>query len=72
MNQKHLIEKVLSKMSSACYTVGSMYHFNSMTRLKMIYFAYFHSVMEYGIIQGLSGKYLSIFNISRTGHLALM
>jgi len=43
-----------------------------MTMLKMIYFAYFHSVMEYGVIQGLSGKYPFIFNISRTGRVALM
>jgi len=38
----------------------------------MIYFAYFHSVMEYDIIQGLSRKYPPIFNISRTGLVALM
>jgi hypothetical protein len=37
-------------MSSACYAVRSMYHFSSLTMLKMIYFAYLHSVMEYGII----------------------
>jgi hypothetical protein len=37
-------------MSSACYTVRSMYHFSSLNTLKMVYFAYFHSIMKRGII----------------------
>jgi hypothetical protein len=47
---KNYIVKLLPKMSSACYTIRSMYHFSSLTMVKMIYFAYFHSIMEYGII----------------------
>jgi hypothetical protein len=41
VNQKHHIEKILPKMSSACYAVRSTYHFSSVTMLKMIYFADF-------------------------------
>jgi hypothetical protein len=50
MNWKNHILKILPKMSRACYAVRSMYHFSSLTTLTMVYFAYFHSAMEYGII----------------------
>jgi hypothetical protein len=40
---------ILPQMSSACNVSRSMNHLSSKTTLKMIYFAYFHSVMEYGI-----------------------
>ena len=46
MNWKNHIEKILPGMSSEGYTVRSMYYFSCMTTQKMIYFAYFHSVME--------------------------
>jgi hypothetical protein len=36
-------------MSSACYVIRSMYHLSSKTTLKLIYFAYFHTVLEYEI-----------------------
>jgi hypothetical protein len=49
MNWKNHIGKILPIMSSECYVIRSMYHLSSKTTLKMIYFAYFHSVMEYRI-----------------------
>jgi hypothetical protein len=49
INWKNHIHGILPKLSSACYLFRRMYpHFNEDT-LKMIYFAYFHSVMEFGI-----------------------
>jgi hypothetical protein len=50
MSWKTHIAKILPKMSSACYTITTMYHFSRLTTLKTVYFACFHSVMEYGII----------------------
>jgi hypothetical protein len=50
MNLKNHTVKTLPKMSSACYAVRSMYDFSSFTTLITVYFAYFLSIMEYGII----------------------
>jgi hypothetical protein len=50
MEWKIPIEQIIPKMSNACYAIRSMYPFTNMTTLKIIYFAYFHSIMEYGII----------------------
>jgi hypothetical protein len=43
-------EQIIPRMSSACYTIRSMFHFSNMDTLKMIYFAYFHSILKYGIM----------------------
>jgi len=50
MNWKNHVAKILPKLSRACYAVRAMYCFSSLNTLKMIYFAYFHSVINYGII----------------------
>jgi len=50
MNWKNHVAKILPKLSRACYAVRAMYSFSSLNTLKMIYFAYFHSVINYGII----------------------
>jgi len=50
MNWKNHIAKIVLKLSRACYAVRAMYSFSSLNTLKMIYFAYFHSVINYGII----------------------
>jgi hypothetical protein len=50
MNWKNHIVNIVQKISTRCYAVRAVYHFHSLTTLKMVYFAYFHSIMEYGII----------------------
>jgi hypothetical protein len=52
LNWKKHIEEILPKLSSACYAIRSMYYASSISTLKMIYFAYFHWKLEYGIILG--------------------
>jgi hypothetical protein len=47
---KNHVQKMLPKLSSACYLARRMYPCCKSNTLKMIYFAYFHAVMEYGII----------------------
>jgi hypothetical protein len=47
---KNHVQKILPKLNSACYLVRRMYPCCKSNTLKMIYFAYFHAVMEYGII----------------------
>jgi len=44
--------KNTSKLNRVCYAVRAMYPISCMNTLKMIYFAYFHSIMSYGIILG--------------------
>jgi hypothetical protein len=41
---------MIDKLSRACYPITSMPHTTSTDTLKSIYFAYFHSVMKYGVI----------------------
>jgi hypothetical protein len=50
INWKHHVAKILPKLSRACYAVRSMHPFSSINTLKMIYFAYFNSIINYGII----------------------
>jgi len=50
MNWKNHVAKILPKLSRACYTVGTIQSFSSLNALKMIYFSYFRSVINYGII----------------------
>jgi hypothetical protein len=47
---KNHVQKIVPKLSSACYMVIRMYPCCTSHTLKTIYFAYFHTVVEYGII----------------------
>jgi hypothetical protein len=44
------IAPMTPKLSKACYAVRLMSHISRIDTLKSIYFAYFHSIMEYGIL----------------------
>jgi len=46
----HIVLIKPNKSSNACYAITSMYSFSNMTKLTIIYFAYFHSLMEYETI----------------------
>jgi len=46
---KNHVQKIIPKLSSACYLVRRMYPCCNLNTLKMIYFAYFYTVMEYDI-----------------------
>ena len=60
----NLIEQMVFKLSGACYAVRSVVHISNINILKSIYYAYFHSVIKYGIIFGgnisNSGKNFSL------------
>jgi hypothetical protein len=51
LNRTNDIEKLIPKLSAACYAVISAWHINSDTP-KSIYFAYFDSTIKHGIIFG--------------------
>ena len=49
---KNHVIKILPKLNRVCYAVRAMYPISCMNTLKMIYLAYFHSIISYGIILG--------------------
>jgi hypothetical protein len=51
-NWENHIDQFVPELSGACYAVRSMSHISNTDILKSIYFAYFHSLMKYGIILG--------------------
>jgi hypothetical protein len=50
LNWKNHIALMIPKLSRACYAVTLMSHISGTDTLKSVYFAYFHSIMKYGII----------------------
>jgi len=50
LSWKTHIESIRSKLSSACYAMRSVKPDVTINTLKMIYFAYFHSVMTYSLL----------------------
>jgi hypothetical protein len=63
---KNQIEQVIPKLSAACYAVRMMYHIMNIDALRMIYFWYFDSVMEYGtIFWGNSASVDKVFKLQK-------
>jgi hypothetical protein len=54
LNWKNHIEQMIRKLSGACYAVRSMVHISNINTLKSINYAYFHSIIKYGIGSGVT------------------
>jgi len=66
LNWKTHIQNLLPKLSSTCYLIRRMYPLFNMHTLKMIYYAYFHSVMEFGIMfWGASAESRKVFLLQK-------
>jgi hypothetical protein len=52
LNWKTHVNQLVQKLSGTCYDVRSLSHISNIDTLKLIYFAYFHSLMKYRIIMG--------------------
>jgi hypothetical protein len=50
VNWKIHIKKILPKLIGACYVIRRLYSSCDTATLRMVYFAYFHSIVEYGIM----------------------
>jgi hypothetical protein len=50
MNWKAHVKLMLPKLGNACFAVRNMKSCSNIETLRMIYLAYFHSIMKYGII----------------------
>jgi hypothetical protein len=44
------MNQIIPKLSAACFAVRKLFHILNLDALQMVYFAYFHSVIKYGII----------------------
>ena len=64
INWKNCIEEIIPNLSGICYAVRSMVHISKINTLKSIYYAYFHSIIKYGIIfwgnSSYSGKIFTV------------
>jgi hypothetical protein len=50
MNWKDHVEQILPKLISACFSIRNLIHTLNLDILHMVYVAYFHSMLQYGII----------------------
>ena len=63
---KDHIEQMIPKLSGAYFAVKSMVHISNINHLKSIYYAYYHSIIKYGIIVwGKSSNSGKIFNLQK-------
>ena len=66
LSWKNQIDNLLPKLSSACFAIRSMLPYCNIISIKTIYFAYFHALMEYGIIfWGNSTDYEKVFKLQK-------
>jgi hypothetical protein len=49
---KNHIEQMIPTLSEACYAIRSIVHISNINIFKSIYYAYFHSIIQYRIIWG--------------------
>jgi hypothetical protein len=55
LNLEAHVQYIMPKLSSACFAVRAVTSLMNTETLKLVYFAYFHSIRSYGIIFG--GKF---------------
>ncbi|PNF35146.1 hypothetical protein B7P43_G09274 [Cryptotermes secundus] len=66
LSWKSHIDKLVIKMSAACYAIRTVRGLMSQETLRMIYFAYVHTIMEYGIIfWGSSATSINVFRMQK-------
>jgi hypothetical protein len=66
LSWKPHIDQLLPKLSSSCYAVRTIKPYVNQETLLMIYYAYFHSIMHYGIIfWGNSSYAINIFRLQK-------
>ena len=50
INWKNHVIKLISRLGSACCSIRKLHASCSIDTLKLVHYAYFHSVMEYGVM----------------------
>ena len=52
MNWKQHIDQILQKLNAVCFAIGILFPALNSATLQAVFFAYFHSIIKYGIIVG--------------------
>ena len=66
MNWKNHVEQILPKLSAAGFSIRNLIHTLNPDILRMVYVAYSHSVLQYGIIfQGNSTHAYQVFKLQK-------
>jgi len=66
LSWKAHIGQMMSKLNTACFVIRTIQAIMSPETLRMVYFAYIHSIMSYGIILGGNQPYCDkIFKIQK-------
>lgn len=61
------IENIIPKLSTFCYIMRSIKPYMSLNTLRMVYYSYFNSVINYGLIfWGNSQHSITIFRLQKT------
>jgi hypothetical protein len=66
MSWKYHIEHISSKLSAACFIIRSLKPYRSINTLKIVYYPYFNSIVNYGLpFWGNSPQSMRIFRIQK-------
>jgi len=72
INWKNHIEQMIPKLSGECYAIGSIVQTCNINTLKSIYYAYFHSIIKYGIFWGdNSSNSAKIFTLQKKDNIIM-
>jgi hypothetical protein len=62
------IDSLLPKLSSACYAIKAVKPYVNQETLLMVYYAYFHSIIHFGVIFWRNSSYaIHIFRLQKEG-----
>jgi len=66
LSWKAHIDEMMSNLNTACFVIRTIQAIMSLETLRMVYFAYIHSIISYGIISGGNQPYSDkIFKIRK-------
>jgi hypothetical protein len=65
LNWKNHIEKMITKLSGACYAIRLIVHISNINTLKSIYYVYFHSAIKYGRLVWCNSSNSEIFTLQK-------
>jgi len=58
-------DQIPPKLSAACFSIRNLIHTLNLDILHMVYFAYFRSELQYGIIWGNSTRADKVFKLQK-------
>jgi hypothetical protein len=65
LSWKNHIDSLIPKLISACYAIRAIKPFVNQETLLMVYYAYFHSIIRYGVIFWGNSSYAIVFYLQK-------